>query len=128
MESPVAALPEQMDRKNNRLALAAGWLGIGSVVSFLIGFGIGFVILPASFVCQGVAVVACLAGLILGIIGLVQIKNNPGQKGKGWAITGIVIGGLTICIAPVLVISTLLILGPAVGNVFSKINSSLVAP
>jgi hypothetical protein len=128
METPLPPLPDQPVQKNNGLALAAGWLGIGSIVMFLLGLGIGFVYPQVTFVCQTVAVLACLTGIILGIVGLVQIKNNPGQKGKGMAITGIVIGGLVVCAAPVIVITTLLILGPVIGNVFSKINSNLVVP
>jgi hypothetical protein len=125
MEAPVAPPPAPMKQKNNQLAIAAGWLGIGTLLMFLIGFVLDFAVSRVQIVCQGIAVMASLAGLVLGIIALVQIKNNPGQKGQGMAITGIVIGGLTICIAPVLVVTTLLILGPAIGNVFSKINSSL---
>jgi len=125
METPGTPLPEQMGQKNNGTAIAAGWLGISSILMFLIGFGLGFANPAVQVVCQGIAVVACLTALVLGIIALVQIKNNPGQKGNGMAITGIVIGGLTICAAPVLVITNLMIFGPAIGNVFSKINSSL---
>ena len=128
METPLPHLPEQSGQKNNGLAVAAGWLGIGSIVMYLIGLGISFVLPQAQVICQGTGGLAGLVGIILGIIGLVQINKNPGQKGKGWAITGIVIGGLVICIAPVLVITTLALLGPAIGNVFSKINGTLVAP
>jgi uncharacterized membrane protein len=125
MASSIPPLPEQMQQKNNGLAIAAGWLGIGAILMFLVGFVMAFVYPHVQVVCQGIAVLACLSGLVLGIVALVQIKNNPGQKGKGMAIIGIVIGGLTICAAPVLVIATLMILGPVIGNVFSKINSSL---
>jgi hypothetical protein len=125
MDSSVTPLPEQMQPKQNGLAIAAGWLGIGSILMFLIGFGLGLVVAYVQVLCQGIAVVACLIALVLGILALVQIGKHPGQKGTGMAITGIVIGGLTLCAAPVLVITNLMILGPSIGNVFSQINSSL---
>jgi hypothetical protein len=124
MESPVPPLPEQMDQKNNRLAIAAGWCGFGAIVMAVIGFGVQIAIPGNGAFCSGLGVLAALVGFILGIIGLVQIGKNPGQKGKGMAITGIVVGALVACVAPV-VIAVLLMLGPVIGNVFSSINSSL---
>ena len=130
----VSFSPELADRKNNPLALAAGLLGIGSIVVALVGL-LGF-LAPAFLsialaICCGLAFLMDLVALVLGIIGLVQLKNHPEQKGKGWAITGIVFGGLAIillCLSPVLVTSILLILGPIVGNVFTEINNTLVVP
>jgi hypothetical protein len=128
METSIPPIVDLPQTKTNGLALAAGYCGIGSLAMFLIGF-VAILFLPiALFFCQAIAVLACLAGIILGIIALIQINNNPGQKGKGMAITGIVIGIFEICVAPVLIISILLILGPTIGNVFSKINSNLAVP
>ena len=46
---------------------------------------------------------ASVAGIILGIVGLVKIKNNPAaMKGRGLAIAGIVVSGLGILLLPVL--------------------------
>ncbi len=126
MEMPATPLPEQPVRRNNGPAIAAGWSGIGSVVIFLIGFGVSFAFPGVQSFCLGIGGLACLAGFILGIIGLVQIKRHLDQKGKGWAITGIVIGAFFVCAAPVFAI--MLLLGPTVGNVFSGINGTLIAP
>ena len=35
-----------------------------------------------------------LAGLVLSILGLVQIKRNSDQKGRGFSIAGIIIGSI----------------------------------
>jgi prepilin-type processing-associated H-X9-DG protein len=46
---------------------------------------------------------ASVAGIILGIVGLLKIKSNPAaMKGHGLAIAGIVVSGLGILILPVL--------------------------
>ena len=58
--------------KMNSMALAGG---IVSLVSLVCGF------------CG----VAGIVGLILSIIGLTQI-NKTGERGRGWALTGIIIG------------------------------------
>ncbi len=114
----------------NKLGLTAGLLGIGSVVVGLIGLLSNLVIPGFLFLlCSGLGILMDLAGLVLGIVALVQIKKTPGQTGKGWAITGIVFGALAVIllvVSPVLVIAILTLLGPAIGNVFSKINSSLM--
>ena len=125
MESPLPPLPQQMQQKNNGLAIAAGWLGIGAIIMAVIGFVVQIAFPGNGGLCSGLGVLAALVGFVLGIIGLVQISKNPGQKGKGMAITGIVVGALVACVAPV-VIAILLMLGPVIGNVFSGINSSLV--
>jgi hypothetical protein len=132
METPLPPLNEQPVVKNNSLAIAAGWCGIGSVaVSLLSILIVAIAKAPALTICCGVAWLAALVGLVLGIVALVQMKNNPGQKGKGMAITGIVIGGLALlmaCIAPFLIVPVLALLGPVIGNTFSKINSNLIVP
>ncbi len=114
----------------NKLGLAAGLLGIGSVAVGLIGLLSNLAIPGFLFLlCSGLGILMDLTGLVLGIVALVQIRKNPGQTGKGWAITGIVFGALAVILlvlSPVLVIAILALLGPAIGNVFSQINSSLM--
>jgi hypothetical protein len=128
METSPPSLPEQSGQKNNGLAIAAGSLGIGGLAITLIGFILSIASLTTVLpFCYGIGILMGIVGLILGIVALVQIKNNPGQKGKGMAITGIILGALgvlSICLIPAI----LLIFGPVVGNVFSEINGTLVAP
>jgi hypothetical protein len=117
--------------KNNTLALTAGIMGLGSIVLSLLGLLLNL-LLPGVgiLLCCGVAILVNLAALVLGIVGLVQIKNHPGQAGKGWAIVGIVFGGLSIlsiCLFPIFSVAILTLMGPIIGNVFTKINSTLVA-
>jgi len=42
--------------------------------------------------CQIMGVVS----IVLGAVALSQIKNNPSQKGKGFAVAGLVLGGIAI--------------------------------
>jgi hypothetical protein len=131
METVQTPLPEQPAQANNKLAIASGACGLGSIVISLAGILVGMLLPGGVLVCCGVAILAALVGLVLGIIALVQIKNNPDQKGKVWAIIGVVLGGIAVvllCLSPILVTTVLALLGPTIGNVFSKINSSLVAP
>lgn len=60
-----------------------------------------------------------LAGVVVGFIALNQIKKS-GEKGRGLAIIGIILGFL-----PFLTLVVLMVLGPIIGDVFNNINSSL---
>lgn len=68
----------------------AGIFGIGSIV-FL-------VLVPFLGIALGVA------ALVMGLIGLNHIRKNPQLKGEGWAITGIVGGGLIILLLALAII------------------------
>jgi hypothetical protein len=124
--------PDLTTRKNNPLAQAAGLLGIGSIVLSLLGIVISLlfhVLAIVGIVFCGISFLMDLVALVLGIIGLVQLKSHPEQKGKGMAILGIVFGAITVillCLSPVLVTAVLALLGPVVGNVFSNINNGLI--
>lgn len=55
----------------------------------------------ASFVCSLCGIPFCLisvVGLVLGIIALVQIKNDPYKRGKGFAIAGVIISSIMVAI------------------------------
>jgi hypothetical protein len=128
METPLPPLPpvKQPIQVNNSLAVAAGICGIGSIVMQLIGLGLAAAFDPTiASICNGIGGFAWLAGIIFGIVGLVQIRRHPGQKGKGWAITGISLGILRICIV---VVTILLLAVPSVGTISTKISSTLPAP
>ena len=127
METPLSPLPpiEQPEQKNNSVALAAGACGIGSIGAQLLGFGLAVIDPSIVSICNGIGGIAWLAGIVLGIVGLIQISRHPGQKGRGWAITGIGMGILRICIVTV---TSLLILSPVIGTVSTKISSTLIAP
>ena len=93
-----------VSKGNNGLSIASLVLGILGILTSL--FGIGWLF--------------GIAALVTGIIGLVQI-NNKGGGGKGMAIAGLVCGVLSFLI-PIFV---LVVLGPAIGNIFNSINSTL---
>jgi len=55
----------------------------------------------ASMVCSLVGL--CIAGIILGLVGIIlgiislgRIKKNPNLKGKGMALTGIIVGAFEV--------------------------------
>ncbi len=132
MEAPVPA-PAAPGQKTNGLALAAGILGICGIAASLLGFLLNAILPGFASVCGcGLGLLAAVVGLILGFVSQAQIKNHPGEKGKGMAVTGIVIGivGLvTACLLPVLVLvggtAVIALLGPTIGNVFSEISTQL---
>ena len=67
---------------------------------------------------------ASVAGIILGIVGLVKIKDNPAaMKGRGLAIAGIVVSGVGILILPVLAMLAAILL-PAVYGALDLANST----
>ena len=127
METPLAPLPpvEPPVHVNNRLAVAAGACGIGSIVAQLLGLGLAAVDSSILSICYGIGGLAWLLGIVLGIAGLVQISRHPNQKGKGWAITGIGLGILRICIV---VVSVLFLAGPSISTVSTRISATLTAP
>lgn len=59
-----------------------------------------------SLICGIAGVILCLPAIpavILGIVGLVKIKNSAGAlKGKGLAITGLILGGLGVIALPII--------------------------
>lgn len=63
------------------------------------------VIVPGlPFLCATVSGLLSLGALVTGIVGLVQVKRS-GEKGKGLAVTGIVLGVLGLiasCLIPLL--------------------------
>jgi uncharacterized membrane protein len=118
------------------MALTAGILGLGSIVVVLIGILANLVLPGIGSACGcGLGLLMGIVGLILGIIGQAQIKNRPGEKGKGMAVTGIIIGILSvlaICVIPVVLVlgggAILTFLGPQIGNIFTQITSALGTP
>ncbi len=127
MEAPLPPNPqmEQSAKKNNSNAIAAAACGIGSIAAQVIGLGLAGGDQTITSLCNGIGGLAWIAGIVLGIVGLVQIKRHPGQKGKGWAITGIVLGILRICIVTG---SVLFLAGPSIGTIATKISATMTVP
>ena len=50
---------------------------------------------------------AAIPALILGIMGLREIQAKPGLKGKGYALTGTIIGGLVFSMFSIAIVGTL---------------------
>lgn len=76
---------------------------------------------------------AGLLGIVGSIVGLVLGIKGLKTSGKGMAIAGIVLAVVSfllwlIALFTVQGIAVLLLFGPAIGDVFSQINSSLVSP
>jgi hypothetical protein len=64
-------------------------MAIGALVASIVG-------VPLLFACFTGAI-AAIAGIVLGIIALNQIKQS-GEQGRGFAIAGIVIGGVVLAL------------------------------
>ena len=74
--------------------------------------------------CFGAGGLLGLIGLILGIVSLISINKSPGQfSGKGFAITGIVTGGVSLLGVPL----ALAIMLPAMGKARELSNRALCA-
>jgi len=108
--------PNQDHPQVNKLAKVAlifdlsaiGIILCGIIFTFLIPYALYF----SETICVGLGAVAGAIGLLLGIIALFQIKNEPTQKGGGMAIASIVVG------LPILLfgiwIAYLFIIGPVI--------------
>jgi len=75
----------------DKLALAAGITGIAAVT-------LGLIIWP-------VGLAAGIAAGIMGIVSMQRFKKNRNLLGQGWAITGIVAGGLWIVLSVLVLIA-----------------------
>ena len=66
-----------------------------------------------------------ILGIIFGFVAKGQLKNpeHANEQGKGLATAGIVVG--FVWMIPVVVIAILMLLGPAIGDIFNNISSSL---
>ena len=72
------------------------------------------------------AIPAFITGLMAGPPLEEYEESDDSQSRKGLTIAGILVGcGCLAILLPVVVIAVLLLLGPAIGNVFSRISSGL---
>ena len=106
------SIPSQVNRLA-RVALifslsAIGIVLCGVVVTLIIPYALFF----SETVWGGFAAVASAIGLLLGIMALLQINNEPAQKGRVMAIISIVIG-LPILLLGIW-IAYLFIIGPVI--------------
>jgi hypothetical protein len=59
-------------------------MAIASLVLGIVSIPLCFIFIPA------------LLAVIFGVIALSQIKRKPGQAGRGQAITGLILGGVSL--------------------------------
>jgi hypothetical protein len=116
--SPVPPVPASKTNILSIISLVAGILG-------LLGMCLGVIPVVGLF-CSAPGGLFGIAAVILGILGLNKVKTT-GEKGKGMAIAGLILGVLTLLGVCVYIIITI-VAGPIIGNVFSQINSSLSVP
>ena len=104
----VPGTPLPVAGPNSNLALAALICGCVSIICWLL---------------------ASLPAIILGHMGLSQIKKNPGMQGRGMALAGLILGYVTMgfFLIYIIAIITLMSLGNQVTNVFQTIQSQLNA-
>jgi Domain of unknown function (DUF4190) len=115
METPQPIPPALI--KNNIYALLSP---ISGGVAFLGNcITLASIVVPGlPFLCATISGLFSLGALVTGIVGLVQVKKT-GQKGRGLAITGIVLGVLgvlTACLLPFIGTAIWAALGWQVGD------------
>ena len=71
----------------------------------------------ASFVCGGIALlfglfcpvpIPGLLAVVFGLIALMQLRDKPERPGKGFAIAGIILGGINLAFFALMLISIIL--------------------
>jgi hypothetical protein len=89
-------------------------LAIAALASGIAGLFIGFTF---------------IAAIILGHMSLSEIRKNPGMKGRGMAIAGLILGYMLPAFALIAVVafSVLIALGSQVKSTFQTINAQLAA-
>ena len=118
MQTPVEQMPPAPAQKTNVLSIVSLVTGIIAVLGMCIG------IIPfAGLFCSIPGGLCAIAALITGFLGTSQTKQKA-EKGRGMAITGIVLGAIALLGICVLIIISL-VAGPVIGNVFSQISSGL---
>jgi len=85
-------------------------MSIASMVCGIVGIVVSCLFWP-------VGIVLAIVAVILGILGLNEIKKQPEIGGRGMAITGIVLGGISLVLAilGIIGIAALAILGSQYG-------------
>ena len=131
--TPAPLPPLETGPKNNTMSLVSLISGVVGILSSCVGpFVVTFFLPVLAIFCVGGGALLGVASLVTGIIGTSQVSKSAGaEKGKGMAITGIVLGAINIIIPCALVMlmpALAIILGPAIGDVFSQINSNLITP
>ena len=122
--------------KNNSMAVTSL---VSAVIAWVIGVLGGcvlFVVFSPLTLCTGIVFLGGnLAAAVTGYMARDQIRQSQGTEGgNGMAQAGLILGfaglGISIifvCLA-VLTIPGLALMGPQIGNVFSRINSGLSTP
>jgi len=115
METPQPLPPALV--KNNIYALLSA---LGGGVAFLCNcITLLSIIVPGlPFLCATISGLFSLGALITGVVGLMQVKKT-GQKGKGLALTGIVlgvVGVISACLLPFIGVAIWAALGWQVGD------------
>jgi hypothetical protein len=91
------------------------------------GLVVGILAVVLSCLFWPVGAVLSLAGLILSILGLNEVKKQVGVQGKEMAIIGIVLStlGLLLAILVLAGLTTLVLMGPRISEIFGQIYNSL---
>jgi hypothetical protein len=116
--APVSPVPPTPASKTNVLSIISL---VGGILG-LLGMCLGVIPVVGLF-CSVPGGLFGLAALILGLVGINKVKTT-GEKGRGMAIAGLILGVLTLLGLCVYVIISIA-LGPVIGNIFSQINNSL---
>ena len=103
--------------KTNALALISLIVGIVG----LIGICIAIFVPVAGPICTGIL---AIAAIVTGFLGMSQANKNA-EKGRGMAISGLVIGVVTILAACLIGIGHA-VLGPQIANLINQMSSGMM--
>jgi hypothetical protein len=115
METPLPPTPA-LTQKTNILAIISLVTGIVG----LLGICVALFLPIVGPICVGVL---AIAAVVTGFIGMSQAGKN-GEKGKGMAIAGLIIGIVSLLAACLIGVGTAL-LGPYIGNIYNEVTNSL---
>lgn len=96
----VSAAPPVVRSDGGVNGLAVGSLICGGIA--MLGSGMVCCCLPLTFIFSFISAPLGLAGLVIGIVALSQLKKRPGQEGKGMAIAGIILSAVALVVSVIL--------------------------
>ncbi|MGD0612801.1 MAG: DUF4190 domain-containing protein [Anaerolineales bacterium] len=117
MGTPVEQMPPPPATKTNVISIISLVVGIIG----LLGVCVAIFIPVAGPICVGIL---AIVAIVTGFLGMNQV-GKTGEKGRGMAIGGLILGVVTLLAACLLGVGAA-VLGPQIGNILSQMSSGLI--